>query len=344
MSSNDAPAAAPEAASSKPAHILPAEHWAKQKVEEENDSDVSSSTASISESIFDYRSIHGRSFHSNKSTDAQYWTPNDNKQIEAGEIIHHLITLIRDDKLHWAPLKKDIKTVLDVGTGSGIWAIDFADQNPDANVIGTDISPTQPAWVPPNLKFEIEDATLPWTFPADHFDFIHMRYLFGSIPDWNGLLAQAYKATKPGGWVESYEASCVFRSDDGTLVEGSPMDQWGKVFVEAGKKFGRPFDVVGEGLVPEAFKAAGFVNIQTKDVKCPMNSWARDKKLQEIGAYALAAVDQDIEGWILFIWSQVMGWEKSEIEAFVVHLRRQLRDRKVHAYCLMRGVWGQKPE
>jgi hypothetical protein len=88
-----------------------------------------------------------------------------------------------------------------------------------------------------------------------------MRYLFGSIPDWTKLLKQAYRACKPGGYVESFEASCVFKSDDGTLKEGSPMDEWGKVFVEAGKKFGRPFDVVGENIVDKAFEEAGFTDI-----------------------------------------------------------------------------------
>jgi hypothetical protein len=29
---------------------------------------------------------------------------------------------------------------------------DFADEYPNAEVIGTDISPIQPSWVPPNLK------------------------------------------------------------------------------------------------------------------------------------------------------------------------------------------------
>lgn len=29
---------------------------------------------------------------------------------------------------------------------------DFADMHPDAEVIGTDVSPIQPSWVPPNVK------------------------------------------------------------------------------------------------------------------------------------------------------------------------------------------------
>jgi len=145
--------------------------------------------------------------------------------------------------------------------------MDFADQFPSASVVGTDISPIQPTWVPPNLKFEIEDATKEWTFAENHFDFIYMRYLFGAIADWNALLKQAYRTCKPGGYVESFETSCVFKSDDGTLVEGSPMDQWGKVFIEAGRKFGRPFDVVGENIVDAAFKEAGFEDITVWNFK-----------------------------------------------------------------------------
>jgi len=31
-------------------------------------------------------------------------------------------------------------------------ASDFGDENPGVEVIGTDISPIQPTWVPPNVK------------------------------------------------------------------------------------------------------------------------------------------------------------------------------------------------
>lgn len=57
---------------------------------------------------------------------------------------HHMCTLILENKLHLAPLGGNIQKVLDIGTGTGIWAIDFADEHPSASVIGTDISPIQP--------------------------------------------------------------------------------------------------------------------------------------------------------------------------------------------------------
>jgi methylase of polypeptide subunit release factors len=44
------------------------------------------------------------------------------------DLQHHLFTLTFDGKLHIAPieeLKGGIHNVLDIGTGTGIWAIDF---------------------------------------------------------------------------------------------------------------------------------------------------------------------------------------------------------------------------
>lgn len=43
-----------------------------------------------------------------------------------------------DGELHLAPLSSPNR-VLDVGTGTGIWAIDFADRNPNTKVTGMDL-------------------------------------------------------------------------------------------------------------------------------------------------------------------------------------------------------------
>jgi hypothetical protein len=49
---------------------------------------------------------------------------------------------------------------------------DFADKYPSAQVAGTDLSAIQPQWVPPNCKFELDDAQLEWKYPPNHFDFV----------------------------------------------------------------------------------------------------------------------------------------------------------------------------
>ena len=53
--------------------------------------------------------------------------------------------LLMGGNLHFAPLV-DPKNMLDIGTGTGIWAMEMADRYPDATVIGTDLSPVQPMW------------------------------------------------------------------------------------------------------------------------------------------------------------------------------------------------------
>lgn len=52
---------------------------------------------------------------------------------------------------------------------------------PEAHVIGNDISPIQPQWVPPNVEFVVDDFEREWMYPADNFDFIHSRTIAGYV-------------------------------------------------------------------------------------------------------------------------------------------------------------------
>ena len=70
---------------------------------------------------------------------------------------------------------------------------DMADMFPSAEIIGTDLSPIQPQWVPPNCQFEIDDCTEEWTFQESSFDFIHVRALYGCIRDWPAFYREVYK-------------------------------------------------------------------------------------------------------------------------------------------------------
>lgn len=117
------------------------------------------------------------------------------------------------------------------------------------------------------LSSEIEDCTRPWTFADSSFDYVHLRWLIGSIADWDALFVQAYEACRPGGWVESHEPSCNFQSDHMPIPEDSALGQWGKFFVEGGKIIGRPFTVVDDDLQRKGMEAAGFVDIQEFEYK-----------------------------------------------------------------------------
>ncbi|KAF5529542.1 phosphoethanolamine n-methyltransferase 3, partial [Fusarium napiforme] len=82
---------------------------------------VDSSTASVASSILEYRKFKGRSYHSTYH-DSSYPIPTDEQTLENFDLMHHFLTLLTDDKLYLAPVKDDVQKVLDVGTGTGIWA------------------------------------------------------------------------------------------------------------------------------------------------------------------------------------------------------------------------------
>ena len=111
--------------------------------------------------------------------------------------------------------------ICDIGTGTGIWAIEVAEQNPQAVVTGTDLSPIQLTWVPPNAFFEVDDYNVEW-LDENKYDLIHARELLGSCPDWTELYHKAHKALKPGGWFEQHEPSLFFYSDLTTFQDRVP--------------------------------------------------------------------------------------------------------------------------
>lgn len=289
-----------------------------------------------------YRTIKGRTFHNDKHASLQYFTPNDDKQQASIDISHHYLTLALDGKLFLAPVPDSVKKAVDIGTGTGIWALDFADAYPNCEVIGTDLSPIQPTWVPPNVRFEIDDATEPWTWTENSLDFVHIRYIVGAISNWTALFHNAFLCSAPGGWLESVEYNLQVGSDDGT-ADPVYKELW-NLFDEAGKKTGRSFRVLHDNEQRKGMEAAGFTDIQEYNVKMPIGGWPADPKLSEIGQYIQLTLENDIEGYTLFIWNNVMGWNMEEYQVFLMRLRKAFRDRKSHAYFTVRYVWGQKPE
>ena len=241
------------------------------------------------------------------------------------------------DRLFAAPIDGEPSKILDVGTGTGIWAIDMADTYPLAEVVGTDISPIQPTWVPPNCFFRVEDAQLEWTYPADNFDFVHIRALLGCIDDWPRLYRQVHTALKPGGWFEHYEFTVTLYSDV-PEVRDDPnhiFKRWSKAAMEAADRIGKTMRIgVGDQL-SQLMHEAGFVNVVQKHYHVPSGAWSSDAKLKTIGAYNLAFLDASLEGFMLFLLREVMGWEYEKIQLFLMEMRKAIRNPKIRPYYVL---------
>jgi methylase of polypeptide subunit release factors len=73
---------------------------------------------------------------------------------------HHLYTSTMSGRLLLAPVEKAANDVLDIGTGSSVWAVDFTDAYPSSFVLGRDLN-LRETLSATNCKFEIDDCEKP---------------------------------------------------------------------------------------------------------------------------------------------------------------------------------------
>lgn len=116
---------------------------------------------------------------------------------------------------------------LDLGCGSGFWAMEAAKRWPNSTIIGFDIADIQPhfdiieqfkplsrqiKWVHGNL-FD----GLP--FPSNHFDLVRMVGMGLAIPEdeWQPVLEEVHRVLKPGAPLEIIEEDLLFPSPSSQL-------------------------------------------------------------------------------------------------------------------------------
>ena len=153
------------------------------------DDDSSDDLTSLSESVEDHEWENGRRYHGYKP--GYYALPNDEQEMDRLDMQHHITKQLLNGDLHRAPLK-DPKRILDLGTGSGIWAVEMGEKYPRARVIGTDLSATQPGVLPRNVRFEVDDLESKWLYKKK-FDHIHSRFMLGAVRNWEKMLMQAFR-------------------------------------------------------------------------------------------------------------------------------------------------------
>ncbi|KAM0421281.1 hypothetical protein ACHAPT_011003 [Fusarium lateritium] len=302
--------------------------------------DTASSTASLSSSILDYRKENGRTYH--KFHDGKYHFPNDDVENERLDLQHHIFYLTLDGKLGFAPPNKadsKVARVLDLGTGTGIWAMDFGDEHPEAEVIGIDLSPSQPQFVPPNVRFEIDDFDEEWTY-SQPFDYIHSRMNNSSVTDWEEYIRQSFENLKPGGYLELQEFTLPL-SDDDTLTPDHALFQSMKHLGEAAAKSGRPF--IDLNTLRALLEKAGFEDVQEHKFKWPSNTWPRDAKFKELGAWNHENMIAGLQGFLMAALTRGLGWRAEEVDVLAAKAKQDLRDKSIHAYWPMIVVTGRKP-
>ncbi|KAJ4245732.1 hypothetical protein NW762_013856 [Fusarium torreyae] len=311
--------------------------------------DASSETTSLKTSILKYRKENGRTYHAYKDggetsspsniengrlTKRAYVLPNDEIENERLDLQHHLFLLTFDEKLHAAPLPKDVHRVFDAGCGTGIWAIEFGDEHPECEVVGIDLSPIQPAAIPPNVSFYVDDLEEPWDY-SSKFDFIFARFLTGSIRNWPKFFEQSYKNLNSGGVVEMIDIIYPMQSDDYSLPEGSALYKWSNLLHTAFANNGTPMNSALK--YKDQLEQVGFVDVNIVKRKWPQNRWPKDPKHKQIGIWANQNTLDALSALSLAVFTRPqghggLGWAKEEVETFLADVRKDINDVNIHAY------------
>ncbi|EXJ84138.1 hypothetical protein A1O3_04805 [Capronia epimyces CBS 606.96] len=315
--------------------LIPDPHAEEEEREARDDDDagydsgsIQTATTSVNSSIFDWVYENGRRYHSYRPT--QYVLPNDEEEQDRLDLTHHLFTLVLQGGYCMTRLDSP-EAILDVGTGTGIWAIDMADLYPSAIVTGTDLSPIQPQWVPPNARFEVDDANEEWTFPEQHFDFIHARTICAGIRDFPQFLAKCYAHLKPGGKIEVSEGRANFFCDDDTF----PADSYTRTWLDELHRCAAlvHLDIDHIPKVPEELERAGFVSVEFVQKHVPVGTWPKDKSLKVIGKiFREQFVASALEAYSLKLLCEVGNWSLPEFQVLCANVRRELTENKMHLY------------
>ncbi|CAF3487033.1 hypothetical protein SNK03_004567 [Fusarium graminearum] len=306
-------------------------------------------TRSLTDSIRQHIVDGGLRYHSYKQ--GKYLFPNDEVEQDREELKHNLTVYLCEDRLFFAPIDRVLEKgaeVLDLGTGIGRWCIDLADNYPNTQFHGMDLSPIQPDWVPENALFFVDDIEheAGWTYNADSFDYIHIRHTLHSIKDREQLWDRIWKHLKPGGYVEVQEFLFVAASDDNSCDGPYAWRDWCRYLKEGMAALGS--DIHGINYVHGELAQAGFENITTKSYKCPVGPWAKKQRLQECGHVMRDVIMWGLVGLSRRPFRDGLGWTLIQIEMFLVEVRKCLMEEvnglpRYHTYFPYYNIHARKP-
>lgn len=209
------------------------------------------------------RTVGGRRFVSG----VPYLLPKDMGEAQRLDFQHYLLRYAL--KGNYAAPIRQAGDILDVGCGTGRWAMEIANEFPGANVIGVDVAPPPTeagatADARPDIYAFVQGNVLErLPFADNSFDFVHQRLLILAIPAnrWPGVVHELLRVTRPGGWVELVEG--------GDNFQGSPvMDTitgWGQRLLQR-----RGIDSSIIAQIGPMLTASGATDVSTRTARLPI--------------------------------------------------------------------------
>ena len=201
-----------------------------------------------------------------------YALPKDFGEIQRLDFQHFLLKYGLQGN-YLSPIEQPLN-ILDVGCGTGRWAMELAQQFPQANVIGVDVVPTEQftagyglVKAPDNYLFISGNVMQGLPFANNTFDFVHQRLLIAALPRdrWPFVVRELVRVTKPGGWVEL--AECGGPQD----LPANPYPQLWNTWIAFLRTKGIDFTI--GPTIGAMLQQAGLRGAQQHEIFFPMGRW-----------------------------------------------------------------------
>lgn len=107
-----------------------------------------------------------------------------------------------------------VKSVVDLGCGSGSWILQVARDYPHVSAVAIDLVPMQSLNMPPNCRSEVDDINLGLQHYYGDFNVVHARLICTGIKDYAGLVDQMALTLRPGGLIHLTEYNFVIHDQN----------------------------------------------------------------------------------------------------------------------------------
>jgi ubiquinone/menaquinone biosynthesis C-methylase UbiE len=208
------------------------------------------------------------------------------KRVFGNRLLNDRISIKPDDK------------IADIGTGSGSWALDLAHESPSSITIqACDLNLNVPksASVPPNIHFSTQSVlALPESWSST-FAVVHQRlFIFAlTVPQWEQALAELYRVTKPGGYLQIVELETRLRLPQHPKAVGA-HDKMFDIVSRTINGLGLRWDLID--LLPSLVERAGFKDVREEVRVAP---WAGGKA--ERSGPGAALKDDAVKNAVTFV-------------------------------------------
>jgi hypothetical protein len=146
------------------------------------------------------------------------------------------------------------------------------------------------------------------------------------------VLRKAFDALTPGGYLEMQDGSFPMKYV-GEPPVNSDLYKWNELVSEGARRSGRPWDNTQH--YARWMREIGFEEVVEKNFYWPTSTWVKGDHLKQVATYCQLDLLNGLEGLSMKVLTGFMGWKADEVRAFIVGVRRDLKDRSIHAYFSM---------